>query len=152
MDTDHIRSQFPALERTHHGRQVMYFDGAAGTQAPTAVIDAISNTLRAGISNHGEPAASSRFSDAIVMDARSAVADLYNASPDEIVFAQNMTSHTFALSRALATTWREGDEIVLTRMDHDANVAPWLRVADERGVTVRWVDFEGYQLDPDSFS
>ncbi|MBT8192737.1 MAG: cysteine desulfurase-like protein [Acidimicrobiia bacterium] len=152
MDTDHIRSQFPALERTHHGRQVMYFDGAAGTQAPTAVIDAISNTLRAGISNHGEPAASSRFSDAIVMDARSAVADLYNASPDEIVFAQNMTSHTFALSRALATTWTEGDEIVLTRMDHDANIAPWLRVAGERGVTVRWVDFADYRLDPDSFS
>ena len=152
MDTDRIRSHFPALARTHNGKQVMYFDGAAGTQVPTAVIDAISGALRAGISNHGEPAASSRFSDAIVADARAAVADFYNASPEEIVFAQNMTSHTFALSRALATTWAEGDEIVLTRMDHDANVAPWLRVADERGVTVRWVEFAGYRLDPDSFS
>lgn len=152
MDTDEIRSQFPALERTQDGKPVVYLDGPAGTQVPTPVIDAISGALRAGISNHGEPAASSRFSDAIVMDARSAVADLYNAAPEEIVFAQNMTSHTFALSRALATTWDEGDEIVLTRMDHDANIAPWLRVADERGVTVRWVDFAGYRLDPDAFS
>jgi cysteine desulfurase family protein (TIGR01976 family) len=152
MDTDQIRTQFPALERTQDGMPVVYLDGPAGTQVPSAVIDAISGALRAGISNHGEPAASSRFSDAIVMGARSAVADLYNAAPEEIVFAQNMTSHTFALSRALATTWDEGDEIVLTRMDHDANIAPWLRVADERGVTVRWVNFAGYRLDPEAFS
>ena len=152
MDTDRIRRQFPALERTHDGKPVVYLDGPAGTQVPTAVIEAISGALRAGISNHGEPSASSRLSDAIVMEARSAVADLYNATPEEIVFAQNMTSHTFALSRALATTWDEGDEIVLTRMDHDANIAPWLRVADERGVTVRWVDFAGYRLDPGAFS
>lgn len=151
MDIQQIRSQFPALERTQDDKPVVYLDGPAGTQVPTAVIDAISHALRAGISNHGEPSASSRFSDSIVDEARAAMADLYNATPDEIAFGQNMTSHTLALSRALAATWKPGDEIVLTRMDHDANVAPWLRAAEDHDVTVRWVDFDNYVFDPDAF-
>jgi cysteine desulfurase family protein (TIGR01976 family) len=151
MNIEQIRSQFPALERTQDGRPVIYLDGPAGTQVPVAVIDAISHALAAGISNHGEPSASSRFTDSIVDGARAAMADLYNASPREIAFGQNMTSHTLALSRALAATWEAGDEIVLTRMDHDANVAPWLRAAEERGVVVRWVEFEDYVFAPDAF-
>jgi cysteine desulfurase family protein (TIGR01976 family) len=151
MNTDQIRSQFPALERTQDGEPVVYLDGPAGTQVPIAVIDAIAHVLRAGISNHGEPSASSRFSDSITDAARAAMADLYNASPTEIAFGQNMTSHTLALSRALAATWEPEDEIVLTRMDHDANVAPWLRAAEDRGVTVRWVEFEDYVFAPNAF-
>lgn len=151
MNIDQIRSQFPALERTQDGKPVVYLDGPAGTQVPITVIDAITHALREGISNHGEPSASSRFSDSITDEARAAMADLYNASPAEIAFGQNMTSHTLALSRALAATWEAGDEIVLTRMDHDANVAPWLRVAQDRGVTVRWVEFEDYVFAADAF-
>ena len=152
MDTAQIRSQFPALARTQDGKPVVWLDGPAGTQVPTSVVDAIAGALRAGISNHGEPSASSRLSDSIVDGARSAIADLFNASPAEIVFGQNMTSHTFALSRALATTWEPGDEIVLTRLDHDANVAPWMRAALDRDVTVQWVDFSDYRLDPAAFA
>ncbi|NNC93909.1 MAG: cysteine desulfurase-like protein [Acidimicrobiia bacterium] len=151
MNIEQIRSHFPALERTHEGKPVVYLDGPAGTQVPTAVINAISHALTAGISNHGEPSDSSRFSDSIVDGAREAMADLYNASPSEIAFGQNMTSHTLALSRALAATWAPGDEIVLTRMDHDANVAPWLRAAEDRDVTVRWVEFDDYVFAPDAF-
>ncbi len=131
---------------------MVWLDGPAGTQVPTAVIEATAAALRAGISNHGEPSASSRLSDAIVSGARAAMADLFNASPDEIVFGQNMTSHTFALSRALATTWEAGDEIVLTRLDHDANVSPWMRAAADRQVTVRWVEFANYRLDPNALA
>ena len=152
MNTDLIRSQFPALARTQNGRLVAYLDGPGGTQVPEAVIDAISSALRVGISNLGSPFAPSELSESILAGARSAMADLYNAaSPDEIVFGQNMTSLTFAVSRALTVSWEPGDEIVLTRMDHDANVSPWLRAAAEHGVTVRWVDFDDYLLDPDSF-
>jgi cysteine desulfurase family protein (TIGR01976 family) len=116
------------------------------------VIAAISSALQSGISNLGSPFAPSQLSESILTDARAAMADLYNAaSPDEIAFGQNMTSHTFAISRALAATWDPGDEIVLTRMDHDANVSPWLRAAADRDVTVRWVDFDDYLLDPDAF-
>jgi cysteine desulfurase family protein (TIGR01976 family) len=146
MNPSQARSRFPALARTNNGEPVTYLDGPAGTQVPDVVIDAIAGALRTGISNLGEPHPSSELSESIVADARRAMADLYNASPDEIVFGQNMTSLTFALSRALATTWRPGDEIILTRLDHDANVAPWLRVAEERDVTVRWVDFDDWVL------
>lgn len=151
MDLSAVRSRFPALEREHDGRPLVYLDGPGGTQVPESVIHAIASSLREGISNLGGRYASSQLSAAIVSDARAAMADLYNASPNEIVFAQNMTSHTFAVSRAMAATWRPGDEIVLTRLDHDANIAPWLRAAEERDVTVRWVDFEDSRLAPASF-
>ncbi|MCP4250423.1 MAG: aminotransferase class V-fold PLP-dependent enzyme, partial [bacterium] len=151
MDTDSIRKRFPALERTQDGKQVVYLDGPGGTQVPDTVIDAIAGALRDGISNLGSPFAPSELSGSIVADARAAMADLYNASPAEIAFGQNMTSHTFAISRALAATWGPGDEIVLTRMDHDANVSPWLRAAEERDVIVRWVEFDDYGFAPDAF-
>ena len=150
MDIPRIRSHFPALSRTHDGRPVAYLDGPAGTQVPDYVIDAMGDAFRHGISNLGEPNASSDLSGTIVEHAREAMADLYHASPAEIVFGQNMTSLTLALSRALAATWAPGDEIVLTRLDHDANVAPWLRVAEERGVAVRWLDFEDWVVAPEA--
>lgn len=148
MDFEAIRDQFPALSRRHLGKPVAYLDGPAGTQVPTSVINAVTTPLRTGISNLGGPYAASALSEQLTSEARAAMADFYNAEPTEIVFGQNMTSHTFALSRALATTWSPGDEIVLTRLDHDANVAPWLRAAEEHGVTVRFVDFSDSMLDP----
>ncbi|MDH3606152.1 MAG: cysteine desulfurase-like protein [Acidimicrobiia bacterium] len=150
MDIAGIRDQFPALNRVEGGRQAIYLDGPAGTQVPNSVIDATAAIMRAGYSNLGGPYDASRLSEATLEAARSAMADLYNASPEEIVFGQNMTSHTFAMSRALAATWDPGDEIVLTRLDHDANVEPWLRVAGEREVTVRWADFHDYALTPEA--
>ncbi|MGI9648439.1 MAG: aminotransferase class V-fold PLP-dependent enzyme, partial [Acidimicrobiia bacterium] len=153
MNTHTIRPRFPALARTENGKPAVYLDGPGGTQVPDTVIEAISSALQVGISNLGSPFAPSQLSESILTDARAAMADLYNAaSPDEIVFGQNMTSLTFAVSRALAATWEPGDEIVLTRMDHDANVTPWLRAAADHDVTVRWVDFNDYLLDPDAFS
>jgi cysteine desulfurase family protein (TIGR01976 family) len=142
FDPTFWRQRFPALKREVDGAPALYLDGPGGTQVSQQVIDAMSNYLQQGGSNLGGPFASSDYSEAVVQEARQAVADLYNASsPSEIVFGQNMTSLTMSLSRALAQTWQAGDEIVLTRLDHDANISPWLLAAEERGVTVRWLDF-----------
>lgn len=153
MDLSTIRSQFPALERAVAGRPAAYLDGPGGTQVPTPVIDAMAGYLRAGGSNlHGGFAASD-LSDAVLLDARAAVADLYGADPGEIAFGQNMTSLTYTVSRALARTWAPGDNIVLTRLDHDANVTPWVQAAADTGVDVRFVDFRpdgGCLLDLDT--
>ncbi len=143
LDLAAQRAQFPALQLTVDGQPAVYFDGPGGTQVPQRVIDAISNALSVGISNLGGPFAASQHSVRIVAQARSAVADLLNASrPSEITFGQNMTSLTFALSRAISQTWQEGDEVIVTRLDHDANISPWLRAAADRGVVVRWLDFD----------
>jgi cysteine desulfurase family protein (TIGR01976 family) len=137
-----VREQFPALQQTLSGRPAVYLDGPGGTQVPERVIDAMAGYWREGGSNLGGPFASSRRSEAVMDRAREAMAAFYNAArPEEIVFGQNMTSLTFALSRALAQRWQPGDEIVLTRLDHDANISPWLLAASEKGVTVRWLDF-----------
>lgn len=136
-----LREQFPALGRKVNGRPVVYLDGPGGTQAPKAVIGAMSHFLREGGSNLGGAFASSEHSERIEREARLAMQDFYNARrPEEIVFGQNMTSLTFALSRALARTWKAGDEIIVTRLDHDGNISPWLLAAEERGVMVRWLD------------
>ena len=136
------RSQFPALSRMHAGRTVVYFDGPGGTQAPRCVIDAVSDYYeRCNANSHGE-FASSRESDAIVDAAHQAVADLLGADdPACVAFGPNMTTLTFALSRALARTWKPGDEVIVTRLDHDANVAPWVLAARDAGATVRQVSF-----------
>jgi cysteine desulfurase family protein (TIGR01976 family) len=103
---------------------------------------ALSGVLDRGVSNHGGSFVTSREGEEIVTAARGAVADLINAAgPNEIAFGQNMTSLTFAVSRALAQTWQPGDEIIVSRLDHDANITPWVRAAEEREVTVRWIDF-----------
>ncbi|MFO7678900.1 MAG: cysteine desulfurase-like protein [Chloroflexota bacterium] len=138
-----LRAQFPALQLEINGKTAVYLDGPGGTQVPQQVIDATSEALTLGISNHGGPFLTSARSDAIVDAARAAMMDFYNARrPEEIAFGQNMTSLTFSISRAIARTWQPGDEIVVTRLDHDANISPWLMAAEDRGVTVRWLDFD----------
>jgi cysteine desulfurase family protein (TIGR01976 family) len=138
LDPSALRPLFPALTTG-----AVYFDNPGGTQVPNTVIDRMVDHLVAKNANHGGAFATSQASDAVVDEARSAVADFLNAaSPDEIVFGPNMTTLTFGLSRALAREFRRGDEIVVTRLDHDANIAPWLLVAEDQGCTVRWVDFD----------
>jgi cysteine desulfurase family protein (TIGR01976 family) len=138
-----LRAQFPALQQNVNGRTAVYLDGPGGTQVPQRVIDAISESLTLGISNHGGPFLTSARTDAIVDAARMAMVDFLNARrPEEIVFGQNMTSLTFAVSRAISRSWQKGDEIVVTRLDHDANISPWLMAAEDRGVIVRWLDFD----------
>lgn len=137
-----LRAQFPALQQEVNGQAAVFLDGPGGTQSPHSVIDAMSGYLRFGSSNLGGPFLTSRHADKVVAEARQALADLLNARrPEEIVFGQNMTSLTFSLSRALARTWQPGDELIVTRLDHDANISPWLLAAEDRGVTVRWLDF-----------
>ena len=150
FDVDLIRSRFPALT---HGAPDAYLDGPGGTQVPRSVIDAMGGALAGGMSNVGGAFDRSRASDEVVAGARRAVADLMDADPDEVVFGQNMTSLTFSFSRALARRWVPGDEIVVTRLDHDANVTPWRLAAADRGVRVRVVDFDPADgtLDLDSF-
>jgi cysteine desulfurase family protein (TIGR01976 family) len=143
LDPVPLRAQFPALQREVDGRPAVYLDGPGGTQAPQRVIDAMRDYLAYGSSNLGGPFLTSRYADEVTAQARTAVADLLNARrPEEIAFGQNMTSLTFSVSRAMARAWQPGDEIILTRLDHDANIAPWLLAAEERGVTVRWLDFD----------
>lgn len=138
-----VRGRFPALSRHVNGRPASYLDGPGGTQVPQEVIDAMSNYMRKGGSNLEGPFVTSRETEAILHGARAAVADLINAEgPDEISFGQNMTSITIAVSRALARTWSPGDEVLLTRLDHDANISPWIIAARERDVRVRFADFD----------
>ena len=150
FDPHDVRPLFPALGRSQDGQPVVYLDGPGGTQTPKTVSAAMAAVMDRGISNTGGGFASSRDADEIAGAARAAIADLINADASEIAFGQNMTSITFATSRALARTWRAGDEIVVTRLDHDANITPWVLAAEERGVTVRWLDFlpeRGHDLD-----
>ena len=152
LNTAAIRAQFPALRREANGRPVVWFDGPGGSQVPQSVIDAIGSFLTRGGSNHGGAFAASRDSEATHEEARAAVADLFGARPDDYVaFGMNMTSLNFALSRSLAADWGPGDEVVVTRLDHDANVSPWLRAAADTGATVQWVPFDTttFRLDLD---
>jgi cysteine desulfurase family protein (TIGR01976 family) len=137
-----IRSQFPALGRVEGGRPAAYLDGAGGTQVPQLVIGAMTSTLAEGVSNLGGGFGPSNTADKVTAEARQAIGDLFNADPGEITFGQNMTSLTFAMSRALANDWGDGDAIVLTSLDHDANFTPWVRAAEDRGVDVRVADFD----------
>ncbi|MGE0213729.1 MAG: cysteine desulfurase-like protein [Parvibaculaceae bacterium] len=140
---ERIRAAFPALSITDEGRPRVYFDNPAGTQVPQAVIDRTVEALKAKNANLGGFFVTTREATDMVDEAHAAMADFYNAaSPEEIVFGQNMTSLTLHMSRCLAKGFRAGDEIVLSRMDHDANVAPWLLVAEDVGMAVKWVDFD----------
>ncbi len=137
-----LRSQFPALQlRDDAGRPAIFFDGPGGTQVPQRVIDAVSAYYaRANANTHG-PFATSQKTDEIIHHAREAMADFFNAaSSQQIIFGANMTTLTFHMSRCIGRTLQAGDEIVLTRLDHDANVAPWLAL-EERGVKIRFLDF-----------
>ena len=135
------RRQFPALARKQAGERVVFLDGPAGTQVPQCVLDAISGYLTHNNANHGGRFATSRESDAMLDEAHRASADLLGVADSETVFfGPNMTTLTFALSRALARTWRPGDEVLVTRLDHDANVTPWVLAARDAGATVRFAE------------
>lgn len=141
LDVAACRAQFPALSREFSGRPAVYFDGPAGSQVPERVIEAVSHYYRTMNANHGGVFATSRESDAMLEEARRAVADLLGTSdPDTVAFGGNMTTLTFGLSRALGKTWKPGDEVIVTRLDHDANVTPWVLAARDAGATVHHVN------------
>lgn len=136
-DSSLIRDQFPALNRSE-----IFFDNPGGTQIARQSLERINQYYTRHNANHGGAFATSRESDAVLDEAHAAVADLLNAArPEEIVFGNNMTTLTLHVSRSLAREWQAGDEIVVTRLDHDANYSPWLLAARDRGVTVREVRF-----------
>lgn len=141
-DVDAVRRRFPALGRAENGYPAAYLDGPGGTQVPHSVIEAMAGALQSGVSNLGGAFGPSRDAGRITDEARSAMATMFNCSPAEIAFGQNMTSLTFAVSRALARTWDSGDSITLTSLDHDANFTPWDMAADDSGVHVRVADFD----------
>jgi cysteine desulfurase family protein (TIGR01976 family) len=141
LDAAAVRDHFPSLTRTIAGRQVAYLDGPGGTQVPRECTDAIVAYLEQSNANHGGAFAASIETDELLHEVHAVTADFLGAhEPEEVAFGPNMTTLTFALSRAIGRELRAGDEIVVTRLDHDANVAPWLAVAEERGATVRWLD------------
>jgi len=153
FDVDALRQRFPALALERDGRPVAYLDGPGGTQVPEVVIEAVSDYYRRSNANAGGAFETSERSDAISTEAHAAVADLVGAaSPDEIKFGPNMTTLTFHVSRSIAATFRPGDEIVVTTLDHEANVSPWRAVAADRDLTVRTVDIrpDDVTLDLDS--
>ena len=136
-EVDRIRSQFPAL-----ADGVAHFEGPGGTQTPASVGDAIARTLSAPLSNRGVVGASERTADAVVAGFRSAFADLLGAESRGIVFGRSATQLVYDFAHHLARDWAPGDEIVVTRLDHDSNIRPWVQAAERAGATVRWVDFD----------
>lgn len=148
ISLDEIRAQFPALERTHNGFPVAYFDGPGGTQVPHSVVEAMTNYLYHHNSNTHWGYPTSAETDELIADSRSAFADMLNCDPNEIVFGQNMTSLTFHLARSLGRKFNAGDEIVVTELDHHANVDTWRSLEKDRGVVIRLLpmDTESGQL------
>jgi len=139
LDLDWVRSQFPSLFQTINGTPAVFLDGPGGTQVPQRVIDAISDYLKRNNANTGGAYATSRNTDAMIAGARSSMADFLGCDSDEIIFGANMTALTFAISRSIGRELKSGDEIVLTHLDHDANISPW-RALEERGVTIRMAE------------
>ena len=143
FDPDTIRSQFPALSRQDDGRPRIYFDNPAGTQVPQMVVDRMSECMLERSANLGGYFRTSQLAGEVEQDARLAMADLLNAeSPDEIIFGQNMTTITLHIARSIGETLSPGDEIVLSRMDHDANVQPWVLLARDLDLELRWLEFD----------
>ena len=140
LDLTAIRAQFPSLSQTVNGHPAAFFDGPGGTQVPQRVIDAISAYLANNNANTGGAYATSRRTDTMIAEARAAMADFLHCGADEVIFGPNMTSLTFAISCAIGRELKPGDEILVTRLDHDANVSPWLAMAEDCGVTVRWAE------------
>ena len=151
---EEIRSHFPALKRVHEGQRVAYFDGPGGTQVPRAVVEAMADYLYKHNANTHWSYPTSAETDELLERSRESLADFLNASPNEIAFGANATTLAFHVSRTLGRTFEAGDEIVVTELDHHANVAPWQALERERGVSVRvvrmktetgeldWEDFE----------
>lgn len=136
-DVRAVREHFPAL-----GAGYAHFDGPGGSQVPTAVAEAVAHALLAPLANRGRVTAAERAADDIVTGARWAMADLLGADPRGVVFGRSMTQLTYDLARTLAATWGPGDEVVVTRLDHDADIRPWCQAAAAVGATVRWADFD----------
>jgi cysteine desulfurase family protein (TIGR01976 family) len=139
FDLTAIRSQFPSLTQTINSLPAVFLDGPGGTQVPQRVIDAISGYLGRDNANTGGAYATSRHTDAMIAAARAAMADFLNCAADEVVFGPNMTTLTYMMSRAVGRELAPRDEILVTRLDHDANVSPWLAL-EEKGVTIRWAE------------
>ncbi|MFN2524412.1 MAG: cysteine desulfurase-like protein, partial [Mycobacteriales bacterium] len=136
-DVNAVRAQFPALKEG-----IAHFDGPGGTQVPAFVADAVADAMRSAVSNrHGDFASSAR-ADRIVDEARAAAGDLLGVDPRGVFFGQSMTANTYVLARALAKTWSAGDEVVVSRLDHDANVRPWVHAAAAAGATLVWADID----------
>src|SRR5213592_2962703 len=154
VSTEEIRAQFPALERSHNGFPVAYFDAPGGTQTPRAVVDAVADYLLNHNANTHWEYPTSHETDGIIESARHTFADFLNASSDEIVFGPNTTSMIYHLSRALGRSLGPGDEIVTTELEHHANVAPWQALVVERGVKLKMaqMDPETGQLDWNDFA
>jgi cysteine desulfurase family protein (TIGR01976 family) len=136
-DVARVRQSFPALNEG-----AAHFDGPGGSQVPRQVGHAIAGTITAAIANRGTVTAAERRADEVVNEARQAVADLLGATPGGVVFGRSMTQLTYDISRALAKQWSAGDEVVVTRLDHDGNIRPWVRAAEVAGATVRWAPFD----------
>lgn len=150
LDISTIRQQFPALHIKDDGKPRIYFDNPGGTQVPQPVIQQMRDYLINSNANHAGYFRTSKASDAILEEAHLAMADFLNAySPKEIIFGPNMTTLTYAISRSLAHWFESGDEIILTRMDHDGNVAPWMQMAQEKGLKIKWLNFhtDSYHYD-----
>src|SRR5712692_8323211 len=139
LDLNWVRSQFPALAQDVNGHLAAFLDGPGGTQVPQRVIDAISDYLRTSNANTCGAYTTSRQTDQVIAGARAAMADFLGCDADEVVFGPNMTSLTFAISRAIGRELGPGDEILLTHLDHDANISPW-RALEERGVKIQFAD------------
>jgi len=137
FDVSAVRSQIAAL-----ASGVAFFDGPGGSQVPNVVADAIRDALASPISNRGLVTEAERNADAIVAGARAAMADLLGADAGGVVFGRSMTQLTYDFARTLARSWQEGDEVVVTRLDHDANVRPWVQAAAAAGAVIRWADFD----------
>ena len=139
LDVAWVREQFPSLKLQVNGQQAAFLDGPAGTQVPRQVMDAVQNYYLTANANTCGAFETSRRNDATIASARAAMADFFHCEPDQVVFGQNMTTITFALARSIGRELRAGDEIVVTTLDHDGNVAPW-RALEEKGVVIRQVD------------
>jgi cysteine desulfurase family protein (TIGR01976 family) len=150
LDINWVRQQFPSLGRIVNGQPAVFFDAPGGTQVPQQVIDAIANYLATSNANTGGAFATSRGTDHIIAEARAAMADFLNCAGDEVVFGPNMTTLTFALSRAIGRELKKGDELLVTCLDHDANVSPWVCL-EERGVKVRTADIKPADCTLDMF-
>ena len=150
LDLEWVRQQFPSLRQTVNGQPAVFFDAPGGTQVPQQVIDAISEYLSKWNANLGGAFLTSQRSDLIVEQAHQAMADFFNCDPDEVVFGANMTTLTFALSRAIGRDLKGGDELLVTCLDHDANVSPWVCL-EERGAKVRTADIKPADCTLDMF-
>jgi cysteine desulfurase family protein (TIGR01976 family) len=153
LDVSRARGRFPSLSRTLDGRSVVFADAPGGTQTPEAVIEAIAAYLRTSNANTHGAFVTSQETDALLTEAHRAAADLVGAEPDEVVFGPNATSLLFQVSRAIGRTLGRGDEVVVTKLDHDANIRPWVMAAEDAGATVRWVEIrdEDVTIDVESF-